>query len=108
MSLCGNSNAGKVIKGSYDDRTKRFSKGKEDKTKQEAHKEENETQDDKEIKGTRRHKKGKGEEGKLNEIIDVVNTTKEESMTMKAEMGEMRKEITTKAEMEEVRKEVRK
>ena len=44
----------------------------------------------------------------MNEIIDAVNITKEESMTMKAEMEEVRKEITTKAETEEVRKEVRK
>ena len=99
MSLCGNSNAGKVTKENYDDRTKRFSKEKEDTTKQEAQKEGNETQDEKEIKGTRRHEKGKGEEGKLNEIIDVVNSTKEKSMTMKAEMEEVRKDITTKAEM---------
>ena len=49
--------------------------------KQGVQEKENKTYDREETKRTRTHEKGKGEEGKTNEIIDFVNTIKEESTT---------------------------
>ena len=103
MSLYSNSNADKVIKGNYEDRTKTDSTGKEQETKLGVQKKETETHEGKETKEARRH-----EEGKLNEMIDAVNTTREESMTPKAEVKQMRKDVTTKTGIREVREEVKK
>ena len=81
MSLYSNSNADKVIEGNYEDRTKTGSKEKKQETKLGVQNKEKEIHEGKETKEARRH-----EEGKLNEIIDAVNTTREENMTMKAEV----------------------
>ena len=62
--------------------------------KQGTQEKENKMEDREETKGMRTHGKGRGDEGKLNEIIDFVNTSKEESTTgirtIKAEMRELK------------------
>ena len=66
-------------------------------------KKEKETHEGKETKEARRL-----EEGKLNEMIDAVNTTRGESMTTKAEVKQMRTEVVMKTGIREVREEVKK
>ena len=103
MSLYSNSNADKVATGNYEDIIKTDSKEKKQETKLETKSKEKETDKRKGTKETRRH-----EEGKMNEVIDVLNNTREESMRTKAEVKQTRKEVAMKTGITEVKEEVKK